>query len=102
MTACSEHVGFVISEEEDKTWDQVPGLITQELLCSSFIKVRKRTEKASDTDMRRRAEDAAFMFLSNEIYFDFSLYFTDEIWKNNIKVSLISLYSQNTLKSLLS
>ena len=43
---------------KDLTLDQGPGLITQELLCSSFIKVRKGTEKASDTSIRRGVESA--------------------------------------------
>ena len=38
--------------------DQRPGLITQELLCSSFIKVRKGTEKASNIDIRKGMENA--------------------------------------------
>ena len=42
------------------------------------------------------------MFLSSEIYIDFSLYFTENTLNKDGKVSLISLYSQNILKGLLS
>ena len=48
-------VGFVISKEDLALG---PCLITQELLCSSFIKVKKGTEKASDIDIRRGMEKA--------------------------------------------
>ena len=48
-------VRFVISKKE-KDLALGPGLISQELLCSSFIKVWNGTEKASDIDNRRGME----------------------------------------------
>ena len=50
--------------------DQGPGLITQELLCSRALLERKRTEKVSDTDIRRGTESAPLASLSKgAIYF---------------------------------
>ena len=52
-------VRFVISKEEDLAWG--PGLRLQTLRTScgkSFITVKKETEKASDTDVRRETESA--------------------------------------------
>ena len=44
-------------------------MITQELLCSSFIKVQKGTEKASDTDIRREMESVPpLLVLARELY----------------------------------
>ena len=50
--------------------DQRPGLITQELLCSRvlFIKGRKGTEEASDTDIRRGMESAPLTSLIKVLY----------------------------------
>ena len=50
-------------------------MITQKLLCSSFIKVRKGAKKASDIDIRRGMESAPFASVSKEvIYFLISYY----------------------------
>ena len=50
-------------------------MITQEILCSSFIKVRKGTEKASDIDIRRGMESAPLASVSKGvIYFLVSYY----------------------------
>ena len=43
-------------------------MITQELLCSTFIKERKGTEKASDIDIRRGTENAPSLVLARELY----------------------------------
>ena len=50
-------------------WDQGPGVITQELLCSSLIiKVRKGAEEPSDIDIRRGTESAPSLVLARELY----------------------------------
>ena len=58
-------VRFLISKEDLVSG---PGLITQALLCSSFIKVRKGTEKASDTDLRRGWRVPTSLVLARELY----------------------------------
>jgi len=45
---------------------------TQEILCSSFIKVRKGTEKASDIDIRRGMESAPLTSLSKGVIYFFN------------------------------
>ena len=42
--------------------------MTQELLCSSFIKVRKATEKGSDTDIRKGTENTLPASLIKNLY----------------------------------
>ena len=51
-------------------------MITQELLCSSFIKVRKGTEKASDIDIRRGTESDPLLVLARELYYFFKFVIT--------------------------
>ena len=65
-------VRFVISEEDLALGPRTRLDHSKELLCSSFTKVRKGTEKASDIDIRRGIENAPLASVSKRVIYFFN------------------------------
>ena len=61
--------GFMISEEDLALGPRTRLDHSKELLCSSFTKVRKGTEKASDIDIVRGIENAPLASVSKRVIY---------------------------------
>ena len=89
------NVEFVISKEEDLALG--PGTkLDHSRALQSFIKVRKGTEKASDTDIRKGVESAPSLIFSKGIVYFLISYYTKSKERLKFVKTLPDLLSQFT------